>query len=91
MRRSGWSRSCRAPRATGSALPDMMFVRPTVVLIFDRLADQLFLVAPLWPDSGLTPERAVALAEERIDARRRAAGERRHARRHRAPICPNPR
>jgi anthranilate synthase component 1 len=58
------------PRAEseGLGLPDMVFVRPTVVLIFDRLADQLFLVAPLWPDSGLTPERAVELAEERIDA-----------------------
>ena len=46
----------------------MIFVRPTTVLIFDRLADQLFLVAPLWPDSGLAPEAALALAEERIDA-----------------------
>ena len=27
-------------------LPDMMFVRPTVLLVFDRLADELFLVAP---------------------------------------------
>ncbi|MDB5679168.1 anthranilate synthase component I family protein [Sphingomonas bacterium] len=58
------------PRAAdnGLGLPDMVFVRPTVVLIFDRLADQLFLVAPLWPDSGLAPDRAVELAEERIDA-----------------------
>jgi anthranilate synthase component 1 len=58
------------PRAEreGLGLPDMVFVRPTVVLIFDRLADQLFLVAPLWPDSGLAPERAIRLAEERIDA-----------------------
>ncbi|MBS0479574.1 MAG: chorismate-binding protein [Proteobacteria bacterium] len=56
------------PTANGLGLPDMVFVRPTVVLIFDRLADQLFLVAPLWPDSGLAPESAVTLAEERIDA-----------------------
>jgi len=56
------------PADTGLGLPDMVFVRPTVVLIFDRLADQLFLVAPLWPDSDLSPERAIALAEERIDA-----------------------
>ena len=28
----------------------MMFVRPTVLLVFDRLADELFLVAPVWPD-----------------------------------------
>ncbi|HEX4694009.1 anthranilate synthase component I family protein [Sphingomonas sp.] len=58
------------PRAGdgGIGLPDMVFVRPTMVLIFDRLADHLFFVAPLWPDSGLSPEQAVALAEERIDA-----------------------
>ena len=56
------------PESEGLGLPDMMFVRPTVVLIFDRLADSLFLVAPLWPDSGRAPEEAVALAEERIDA-----------------------
>ncbi len=31
------------------ALPDMLFVRPAVVLVFDRLTDELFLVAPVWP------------------------------------------
>ncbi|QDZ07226.1 anthranilate synthase component I [Sphingomonas panacisoli] len=56
------------PDSDGLGLPDMIFVRPTVVLIFDRLADQLFLVAPLWTDSGLAPDKAVELAEERIDA-----------------------
>lgn len=38
----------RAP-ANPIELPDMMFVRPTVLLMFDRLADRLFVVAPLWP------------------------------------------
>jgi anthranilate synthase component 1 len=56
------------PAAPGIGVPDMMFVRPTVVLIFDRLADALFLVSPIWPDAGLDPDRAIALAEERIDA-----------------------
>jgi anthranilate synthase component 1 len=49
-------------------LPDMMFVRPTVILIFDRLADELFLVAPVWPDASRTPDAIVADAAERIDA-----------------------
>jgi anthranilate synthase component 1 len=31
----------------------MLFVRPTVVLVFDRLADTLFLVAPVWPDGDV--------------------------------------
>ncbi len=45
-------------------LPDMLFVRPTLILVFDRLADALFLVAPIFRDS---PD-ADARAEERIDA-----------------------
>ncbi len=49
-------------------LPDMMFVRPTVVLIFDRLADALFLVAPVWPDATRHPAAIVAEAWDRIDA-----------------------
>ena len=56
------------PAADPLGLPDMMFVRPTVILIFDRLADALFLVAPVWPDQHRSPEPIVAAAEERIDA-----------------------
>lgn len=56
------------PEADPLGLPDMMFVRPTVVLIFDRLADTLFLVAPTWPDATRDPADIVAEAEERIDA-----------------------
>ena len=43
------------PRASASelALPDMLFVRPTLVLVFDRLADRLFVVAPVWPGATL--------------------------------------
>ncbi|MBK8629928.1 MAG: chorismate-binding protein [Sphingomonadales bacterium] len=48
-------------------LPDMLFVRPTLVLVFDRLADRLFLVAPLWPE-GADPARQVAGAVDRIEA-----------------------
>ncbi len=48
-------------------LPDMLFVRPTMILVFDRLADALFLVAPLWPGAR-APEAAVADAVERIGA-----------------------
>jgi anthranilate synthase component 1 len=44
-------------------LPDMLFVRPTLILLFDRLTDELFWVAPVWPDSGVAVEQAV----ERIE------------------------
>ncbi len=59
----------KLPRAADSALslPDMLFVRPTVILIFDRLADELFLVAPVWPEGAGTAEHKIELAEERLD------------------------
>ena len=56
------------PSADPLGLPDMMFVRPSVVLVFDRLADTLFLVAPAWPDDARDPAAIVAEAEERLDA-----------------------
>ena len=55
------------PAADPLGLPDMMFVRPTVILIFDRLADALFLVAPVWPGET-APDDAVQAAADRIDA-----------------------
>ncbi len=56
------------PRAPDSALdlPDMLFVRPTVILVFDGLTNALFAIAPIWAAGD--PEAAVALAGERIDA-----------------------
>ena len=50
------------PDADPLGLPDMLFVRPTLILVFDRLKDELHLVAPLF-DGG-----SAADAEERIDA-----------------------
>jgi anthranilate synthase component 1 len=57
----------KLPRAPQSVLklPDMLFVRPTVILLFDRLKDEMFLVAPIW--TGMEDTRAVALAHERLD------------------------
>ncbi|MFM5885538.1 MAG: anthranilate synthase component I family protein [Novosphingobium sp.] len=54
------------PAASPLDLPDMLFVRPALVLVFDRLSDELFCVAPLWP-SGRTPDLAIEEAAERID------------------------
>ena len=58
----------KLPRAAASALelPDMLFVRPTVILIFDRLGDELFCIAPIWPGAAKA-EIALAAAQERID------------------------
>ena len=66
----------KLPRAAQSALelPDMLFVRPSLILVFDRLSDALFCVAPVWP-SGSAPGHALDAAQERIDeALRRLSG-----------------
>ena len=44
----------KLPRAPQSdlVLPDMLFTRPTVVLVFDRLSDELFAIAPVWAEGG---------------------------------------
>lgn len=47
-------------------LPDMFFVRPTIVLVFDRLADRLFIAAPVWPGI-VAPATQIAQAVERIE------------------------
>jgi anthranilate synthase component I len=59
----------KLPRAQQSelALPDMLFVRPTVILVFDRLKDEMFLVAPVW-NGELS---AFTAAEERLDGAER--------------------
>nr|WP_234029697.1 anthranilate synthase component I [Erythrobacter sp. THAF29] len=55
------------PRAEPSelALPDMLFVRPTVILVFDGLTDELFCIAPIW--GARNPDAAIVNAGERID------------------------
>ena len=57
----------KLPRATRSPLelPDMLFVRPTVILLFDRLKDEMFLVSPVW--TGSQDPQAVVHAHDRLD------------------------
>jgi anthranilate synthase component I len=56
------------PAADPLGLPDLLFVRPSVVLVFDRLADSLFLVAPAWPNGSVAPGAILDAALDRIDA-----------------------
>jgi len=62
----------KLPRAPQNelALPDMLFVRPTVILIFDGLSDELFCVAPIW--QAADPKIEIEKAGERIDETLRA-------------------
>ena len=57
------------PRAPENplGLPDMLFVRPTVILVFDRLSEELYCIAPVWADVSRDVESALELAAERID------------------------
>jgi anthranilate synthase component 1 len=58
----------KLPRAPQSDLsvPDMLFARPTLILVFDGLTDELFCIAPLWADET-DPDRQIERAGERID------------------------
>lgn len=60
------------PRAPDSELdlPDMLFVRPTILLVFDGLSDELFCIAPLWADAAnmRDPDSAIMRGGEAIDA-----------------------
>lgn len=58
----------KLPRAPDNPLdlPDMLFVRPTLILVFDGLTEELFVIAPLWADLS-DPGQAIATASERID------------------------
>jgi anthranilate synthase component 1 len=47
------------------ALPDMVFVRPTLILVFDRLKDELYIVAPVFAADDA--DAAHAAAVERIE------------------------
>jgi len=53
--------------AGGLDLPDMMFVRPTLILVFDTLTDMLFCVAPLWSNVDSTIAEQIVSVEKRID------------------------
>lgn len=56
------------PRADPIGLPDMLFIRPSLILVFDRLSDQLFLVAPVFPVAQGAAERPWMQAHESIEA-----------------------
>jgi anthranilate synthase component 1 len=47
-------------------LPDAVFVRPSVVAVFDSLADTVTLVTPVRPEPGIEGARAFDLAQERL-------------------------
>jgi len=63
---AGLAERLPAPKADVLGVPDLLFVRPTLLLVFDRLKDELFLVAPVFP-GGHSAEAAYARAAEAIE------------------------
>jgi anthranilate synthase component I len=58
----------RLPDANPDTLgvPDAVFMRPTVVAVFDNIGDQVTVVTPVWPAAGLGARAAYDLARERL-------------------------
>jgi anthranilate synthase component I len=59
----------RLPRAKPDALgtPDSIFIRPTVMVIFDAVRDEMVIVTPVRPRAGVTARMAEEAARQRID------------------------
>ncbi len=47
-------------------LPDAILVRPTITAIFDNIRDEILIVTPVFPESGLDARAAYARASERL-------------------------
>ncbi|MDH3658556.1 MAG: anthranilate synthase component I [Alphaproteobacteria bacterium] len=58
----------RIPDANPDAIgiPDAIFIRPTVMAIFDTIRDRVIVVTPVWPCDDRSPAHAYDLARERL-------------------------
>ena len=50
------------------SIPDSVFIRPTIIAVFDNVADKVTLVTPVWPKAGTDADDAYADALARLDA-----------------------
>ena len=50
----------------GIGVPDSIFLRPTVMAVFDSLKDSVTIVTPVWPDPSISAEDAYGAARERL-------------------------
>ncbi len=48
-------------------LPDALMIRPTIMVIFDAVADEMVLVTPVWPEPNITAEEAWKRAHARLE------------------------
>ncbi|MGL4438452.1 MAG: anthranilate synthase component I family protein, partial [Bosea sp. (in: a-proteobacteria)] len=57
-----------ARKATGLGLPDAILIRPTVMVIFDAVKDEMSVVASVRPEGGVSASSALETTRDRIDA-----------------------
>jgi anthranilate synthase component 1 len=55
-----------APNPDRLGIPDAVFVRPTVMAVFDNIEDRVVIVTPVWPQAALAARAAYDLARERL-------------------------
>lgn len=55
-----------APKADWLGVPDAIMMRPTIVIVFDSVRDQMTIVTPVWPANGVSAQAAHARAQERL-------------------------
>jgi anthranilate synthase component 1 len=48
-------------------LPDAILIRPTITAVFDNVRDEITVVTPVWPESGIDARAAYARASERLN------------------------
>jgi anthranilate synthase component 1 len=54
------------PKPDKLGVPDSIFLRPTVVAIFDNVEDVMIIVTPVWPKIGISARAAYNQAVERL-------------------------
>ena len=55
-------------------VPDALLMRPTVMVVFDSVRDEISIVTPVRPQAGVAAQRPMKRALARLDASRRDAG-----------------
>jgi anthranilate synthase component I len=56
-----------SPKPDTIGTPDAIFIRPTVMVIFDAVRDEMIIVTPVRPKSGITSQMAKEAARLRLD------------------------
>jgi anthranilate synthase component 1 len=56
------------PNPDPIGLPEAVLIRPTVIVVFDSVKDQLTVITPVRPEKGVSSSAALARATERLSA-----------------------